>query len=282
MTTPMLEPMTVGGILDRAFRLYKDNFLRYVAIVAVIEIPIGLVLVVASALFYSGVPFDPEAAETPSAPNIAMMLVGMAGLLFAALLSIIGQHLVNAALIKSVSESYLGGDTTVVQAYRFILPRVGWLLLAAFLIIWATGLGMILCVVPGVLLALFFSLTMPAIVTEDLNTIDGMKRSWQLVSGNLGKVFLVGLIVVLINLVIGALFLAAGALIGVFAPANNMAATQVVQHTINIIPQILTTPIAAAATILLYYDLRIRKEGFDLEMLAQSLGAEATSNAPIA
>ena len=43
-------------------------------------------------------------------------------------------------------------------------------------------------------------------------------------------------------------------------------------------------PIGAAASILLYYDLRIRKEGFDLDMLAQSLGLEtaaADEQAPI-
>jgi hypothetical protein len=37
--------------------------------------------------------------------------------------------------------------------------------------------------------------------------------------------------------------------------------------------QILAIPISTAASILLYYDLRIRKEGFDLQMLAQSMTA---------
>lgn len=280
MTTPLLEPMTVGGILDRTFRLYRENVLRYIAIVAVIEIPIGLVLMVASALFYSSILPARMGEEGPARPNVAMMLTGSAALMFAALLSIIGQHLANAALIRSVSESYLGGDATVGQAYRFILPRIGWILLAALLISVAMGVGLVLCVVPGVLLALFFALTIPAIVTENLNTFDGMKRSWSLVSGNLGKVFLVGLILFLINFVIGALFGTVGGLVGGFALRDNPVAAQVLQQTINIIPQILTMPIAAAAWILLYYDLRIRKEGFDLEMLAQSLGQGGATDAP--
>lgn len=280
MTTPLLEPMTVGGILDRTFRLYRENVLRYIAIVAVIEIPIGLVLMVASALFYSSLLPIREAGDDPARPNVALMLTGSAALMFGAFLGVIGQHLANAALIRSVSESYLGGDATVGQAYRFILPRIGWILLAALLISLATGVGLLFCVVPGVLVALFFGLTMPAIVTENLNTFDGMKRSWSLVSGNLGKVFLVGLIVFLINFVIGLLFGAVGSLTAVLALAKNPVAGQVLQQTISVVPQVLTMPIGAAAMILLYYDLRIRKEGFDLEMLARSLGEGGATDAP--
>jgi hypothetical protein len=47
-----------------------------------------------------------------------------------------------------------------------------------------------------------------------------------------------------------------------------------VQQLVSIIPQILATPIGASAFILLYYDLRIRKEGFDLEMLARSMSSD--------
>jgi hypothetical protein len=39
---------------------------------------------------------------------------------------------------------------------------------------------------------------------------------------------------------------------------------------------LLLTPISAIAVTLLYYDFRIRKEGFDLEILSQSIAGPAT------
>ena len=42
MPSTNFEPMSVGEIIDRTFKIYKSNFLRIVAIVAVIQIPLGL------------------------------------------------------------------------------------------------------------------------------------------------------------------------------------------------------------------------------------------------
>ena len=46
-----------------------------------------------------------------------------------------------------------------------------------------------------------------------------------------------------------------------------------VSQSAGVLARILSAPIGAAAYVLLYYDLRIRKEGFDLQMLAQSVGS---------
>ena len=46
------------------------------------------------------------------------------------------------------------------------------------------------------------------------------------------------------------------------------------------IVQILLYPVLAVTVTLLYYDLRIRKEGFDIEMMASELGGRAPAAAP--
>ena len=59
------------------------------------------------------------------------------------------------------------------------------------------------------------------------------------------------------------------------------AAHTMVTGLFEIAGTILATPISAVAFILLYYDLRIRKEGFDLEMLSQTLGGSAPAPPPV-
>jgi hypothetical protein len=46
-----------------------------------------------------------------------------------------------------------------------------------------------------------------------------------------------------------------------------------IQQVLNL----LVAPFSSIAWILLYYDLRIRKEGFDLEVLAKSMSAPGAS-----
>ena len=41
---------------------------------------------------------------------------------------------------------------------------------------------------------------------------------------------------------------------------------------VSIISSVITTPFMAAVLVLIYFDLRVRKEGFDLELLSQGVG----------
>ncbi len=50
------EPMSIGGILDRTFRIYKDSFIRFITIVAVIQVPIALLAIISTSAFQRGVP----------------------------------------------------------------------------------------------------------------------------------------------------------------------------------------------------------------------------------
>jgi len=258
MTTQQFEPMSSGQILDRVFRLYKGNFVRFIAIVAIIKVPLALLTMIW--LVTGGL-------------STIGLIVGPLALAF---LGIVGQSLCSGALMKSVSESYLGNEVTVSESYRFILPKLGTLVWASILVGLIVAVGFLLLVVPGVIFMLWYYLAIPAIVLEGLKARRGMGRSRLLVKGNLGKVFVIGLVVFLIGLIVGSVFQYGGSILaGAVAGTNITASTLIIQLS-SLVGQILVMPIGAAAAILLYYDLRIRKEGFDLEMLAQSLGAGRT------
>jgi hypothetical protein len=176
-------------------------------------------------------------------------------------------------LVRGISEGYLGRDVSVGQAYGFVLPKALSLIGAALLVGLIATLGYILCIVPGVIFSLWYALTAPSIVIENLRAGAGMRRSKQLASGNLGRIFLVLLVVALISWVFGFTFQMIGQYVAAWLLAPSPVAATALQQLLQVIPAILVMPIGAAASVLLYYDLRIRKEGFDLEMLAERLAS---------
>jgi len=293
------EPMSIGRILDRTFRIYKSNFIRFIAIVAIIQVPIALLMTISTSVLQRGAPaqqeidfeqlkqdarLNPEdidveelrtrfdnTTEEESSP--IMFIFGGIGMAVGGILSMLGHVLCRGALTKSVSESYLGNEITVGEAYRFVWPKFLTLIGAGILIVLAVYAGLLLLIVPGIIFGLWYTLTTPAIVVENLKARKGMSRSKALVSGNLGKVFSVGFLIIVISWVVSIPFGFAGGFLGSILFSNNMMLMTFVNQLASVIGQILIVPIGATAYILLYYDLRIRKEGFDLQMLANSIGS---------
>ncbi len=293
------EPMSIGRILDRTFKIYKDNFIRFITIVATIQVPIALLMIVSASVLQRGVPVRKEAdsrqssryaRQNPENINIeerrtrfnntskdeynpSVFLIGGIGMMVTSILSMLGHILCRGALIESVSESYLGTEITVGQAYRFVWPKFLNLIGAGILVALVVHMGLLLLVVPGIIFALWYALTTPAIVVENLKVIEGMSRSKALASGNLGKILSVGFLVIVISWVVGIPFGIAGNFLGRILFFNNILLMTFIYQLTAVVGQILIVPIGAIAYILLYYDLRIRKEGFDLEMLANSIGS---------
>ncbi len=289
MDPQQFEPMSIGRILDKTFTIYKNNFVRFITIVALIQVPIALINLMFTPLMHGGVSqpvaetrdsgriegvsesgsrFD--ASGSPSGHPVAII----SSTVVAVFLAIVGNMLCQAALTKSVSESYLNREISVGQAYRFVLPKLLTLIGASLLTGLVVGVGLLLLVVPGVIFSLWFYLTTPSIVVEGQGVLGGMSRSRALVSGNLGKVFLVGFLVTAITLVISMPLGTVSSIGAMFLWRDSPMVGAIVNQFANVISQVLAMPIGASAFILLYYDLRIRKEGFDLEMLAQSMSAE--------
>jgi len=294
------EPMSIGRILDRTFKIYRDNFIRFITIVATIQVPIALLMIVSASVLQRGVPVRKEvdsrqssryAGQNPQNIDIeerrtrfnntsedgyspSVFLIGGIGMMVTGILSMLGHILCRGALTKSVSESYLGTEITVGQAYRFVWPKFLTLIGAGILVVLVVFLGLLLLVVPGIIFGLWFALTTPAIVVENLKAIEGMSRSKALASGNLGKILSVGFLVIVISWVAGIPFGLAGSFLGRILFFNNIMLMTFVKQLTSVVGQILIVPIGAIAYILLYYDLRIRKEGFDLEMLANSIGSK--------
>lgn len=299
MPAQEFEPMSIGRILDHTFRIYKNNFIRFITIVAIIQVPLALLMAITTSALQRGAPARQHAyveksgqdAERDSrdadfeesktrpddvweeGPNPAIFLFAGIGMAVIGILSMLGHVLSRGALTKSVSESYLGNEISVGDAYRFVWPKFLTLVGAGILVVLVVYAGLLLLIVPGIIFGLWYSLTTTAIVVENLKAVKGMSRSKALVSGNLGKVFSIAFLIVLISWVVSIPFTLVANFVGAILFSGNMMVRTFVNQLASVIAQILIVPIGAIAYILLYYDLRIRKEGFDLQMLANSIGS---------
>jgi hypothetical protein len=285
--------MSIGDILDRTVRLYQRYFLHLIGIASVpYLLLIPIVVMVSPPLF---VMQDPAALLRPA---VIVGLVGL-GLLFVWL-----NFASMGALARSVSERFLGGAPTIWAAYRAVLRRslaliwayflfglvlIGGLLLAAVLIGISVGVGGaaglvvaiplgFLTVVGLILLALRFLLVTQVIVIEDRRGTGALGRSWDLMRGHFWR----GVLILIFAAVLGGILgLVLSVPVGIVAGlGSNPVARAVVQQVVQQLGNILAVPFGSIAFTLLYYDSRIRKEAFDLEMMARDLGAAAPRVAP--
>jgi hypothetical protein len=228
-TMSRFQPMNLGDILNTTFNLYRDNFALFAGICAVIVIP-QAILVSVFAISHSTL----------------FVLLGF-------LISLAVPFLLTGALAQAVSARYLGRPMTIAQAYEAlgagtILTLVGVSFLSAFLVL----IGLIVVIIPGIYIAVRFTVASQAVVLERQGVTDSLRRSWNLVEGNWWRVF--GIVIV-VTILVGVLEAIAGRVVG--GVAGNALGTGLSTALIGILIQ----PIQAIALTLLYYDLRIRKEG---------------------
>lgn len=252
---PRFEAMTSGALLDRMFRLYGENFTLLLGIVAVSYAPIfGLQLV---------------------AQAVGLSLKGFAGPLIMALASfgvlllilLVAYPLAEGAATYAISQRYLGRSVTIGQAYRRSCARWGTLLNAQVSVGLRVLGGTLLLIVPGILCALSYMTTIPAVMLEGGKARVSMKRSWELTQGGRGKVLGVMIVAGVLQWIPG---LAVMLLLGLVVDRQS-AAGQLLVQVLGNLASLVVLPLGVIGPLLLYYDFRIRKEGFDLEMLGQAL-----------
>lgn len=296
--------MNVGELLDATFSLYRRNFLLIAAISAVVQLPYAVIQFVLfqvtgfstaqsalSALSNNSRTFTSEQLHTLEGLLVNIVIVDSVLIVLSLLLVL---PLAEAATTRAVSDRYLERAATVGSSYAAAIRRLGPLivqsliLIALFVVVFGgafaalllfgaiaggagVAIGALLVIAAVVFLIAVYvrtSLAAPAIVLEGLSGWRGLTRSWKLVRGISWRIFgirvLVALIAGIIEAVLGGLLSLAGA-------SLDSNGRLILQEIIGTFATVFIGPITYIAVTLLYYDTRIRKEGFDIEMLAQSL-----------
>ena len=284
MSETELRPLTAGELLDHSFGIFRRLF-----------VPLVVIQVICS-----GIPFLLNVYGAARGGT----RIGFTFVVY--LIAFVLGALASAATAWLISESYLGRDLAPGAALRRAVPRMGAVMVLSLglgLVVMVSALPALLAVAgggafaglalqeggspgqagTGALLMLAglallvvpvfvfsgLSVATPALVLEDIGAGKAMSRSWALTKGF--RLRIVGLLfVVLIVLMIP--FLAIGAMGGAFQAEPSTGSVVLVTVASGLV-SLVVGPLLYCVLTLVYYDLRVRKEAFDLEMLAAGLPA---------
>jgi len=294
MTTPALRPLSTPELLDRTFSLYRSRFLLFIGIIAV---PNLLTLVVNLAHIAA----DPTAFSLQTMSSLSASYFVWTAVTIVVSLAVLAASMGATAI--AVSHVYLERPITVVDALSRVmrriprlvlmmliigvtvgvLPMLGVMITALLLAIaWPLALVGVPLAIGGlvfaVIVALMWSLAVPVAAIEDKGIRAALARSAQLTRDDRLRILLVAVLFVVIIWVVQILIsLPVGILVFVYAAARGGTAgfvpawLQVFTVVSSLIAQCIVGPLMTIAFVVLYYDNRVRKEAFDLELMMADL-----------
>ena len=241
------EPLGIGQILDRGFKLVRSVYASSLGV-------IGIMAIVGVLGAFAGVGMEQFSGEEADFSVIPMSFWG--GLI---LFGLINVYLYFLLIFRICFAAFGRGDMldSMLFSFRKLLPAI----FMYFLYILAIMVGFVLLLVPGMILMISLSLCFYIMAIEDLGPIDSLKRSHELVWGNWWRttiVFTVSGIIVMV------FFLLVGILVGVLAATGGDENLVFANALIGFL-QPLVYPILFSFGLVIYNDLIIRKEGTDLE-----------------
>jgi hypothetical protein len=280
MDAAELRPLAIGELLDLAIRIYRARFASLVKAVAVVVAPVS---VLGALVQVSASPDANNLVRTPgdTAPDtlgdLGDFWAFLAGILVVGLLTFVASQLATAASLRIVSGAYLDEEPEWRESLRFAVSKLRSLLWLAVVFAVLLGLATLACIVPGIYFYVAWAVAVPVLLIEDVRGRRALKRSRALVRGRWWSTAAV----VVLSLILAAIVQAAlsGLLLGVLARGGNDVVDAVAGAVANTAASALTTPFTAAVIAAVYFDLRVRKEGFDLELLARRVGVEPPAGA---
>ena len=248
-----IRAMSLGELLDTGFQLVRNHFVQLVSIAAIVYVPLAVMQAIFTAQAQSG-------GAKPSAVAITAIVVAVLG--FAVL-----SPIVTVAITYTLGEVYQGRTTTVGEAMRqavsILLPLLGTSLLSGLLV----AVGLLLLAIPGIWLLLGLIALSQVMIFERRFGMAAIKRSLELLKGHrmrAGGVLLVG------GLVTSALGFAFNLVAG-FVPYAGPIASGLASAVGN--------TFLAAVSVVLYFDIRCRKEAFEIEHLSRLVRADGPRQA---
>lgn len=315
MPAVVLQPLNLGELLDRMFSLYRKNFLLFFGIMLLPSV-LAMVVGVITALFRSPL-IAPKTGSPAMIKTVAVTAIGGFALVMIAYWIVYSVAL--GASTFAVGDVYLGRSATIGASYRRIRGRVRrllWLIVLVGLrivgvfVVLSMGFGLLMVplatlgrgVAAGVLaglgtvmlvfaaiavmfwLMLRYSISIPSLVLEDVPPRQAIRRSVQLMKGNYLRCFLLLLltsIIAYVSLIVfqGPFYVAILMTAQHGQPAVWLLSLSSVSGALG---QALSAPLIMIGLVLLYYDIRVRKEAFDLQLMMSLVDQGGTQPASAA
>ena len=301
---PALRPMSTAQVLDRTFHVYRNHFPLLAGIGVLLPV---LLFVLRLAAFPLGYPPRGAALRDPFVFwTIFLEYMGAFILVY-----VIGHAITGGATVYAVSRLHLGEHVTIADAYRKTLPRFWSMLrIAINIYLRVTGVGILtlgasvllsfgidtflgflgvgsntaavtigvivvtLATLGGIFWMLYlyskYCLAIPACLLEGLPARPALRRSRFLAHGALKRISLIYLLAAVLGLVLSTVLWLPSQFYGAYFP-HSLNVAVFLRSIGSFLAGALAGPIATIAVALVYYDQRIRKEAFDLQLMMDSI-----------
>jgi len=268
--TTALRPLSTGELLDRTFFLYRSHFGLFVGIFALPHLVV---------LAFQCVGLGFQSPGNQLANIFSTFLFSMGALLLTVIVSAASQ----AATVVAVSQVHLDRPASVMDSFARVKGEIVGVIGLSMLVGLGVGFGLIALIVPGILLALMWSLAVPVKILENKGATDAMSRSSDLTKGDRGRIFVIWLLFIVLSIAVSWLLqwpiLLAGG-ISARGMQRMAAGWQAASLVATFVSQCLVGPLATIAFSLVYYDERVRKEAFDLQLMMTTLDASGLPASP--
>src|SRR2546422_7241927 len=208
----------LGEVISKTFEVYRRDFAKYFVLFAVVGVIVQVVTTLAQQAFVL-----PTLPVNPTPQQFSSWFSALFGPLFLLIavifvVNIVFSTIAEGSAIRLASEQITKGQVNLGASIRFAVSKL--------LSIWALSiivgiivlLGIIALIIPGIILAIMYSLALPVLLIEKKGVTESMGRSRQLVSHRWGKTFgtflVLGIIVLIASLIFSAITAPLGIIIG--------------------------------------------------------------------
>ena len=242
---PTIREVTIGDVFSTTVDVVFKNILPLFALAGLFYLPTLIFQ------YYN----QPDFADPLNIDYFASGMGGILGLLFQfALIAAM-----TSAVFAALQGNKVGIGPSITQGLARMFPVLGVSILTGLAIM----VGFVFLIIPGIIVSIMLCLSVPAVVVERGGVFAAMSRSSELTSGYRWKIFGLYLVALVVLLIIATIFGAVVSLVG-FGLNGNMLALLITGWVVDVVIGVFS----AALTAVLYFKLRMAKEGLDLGQIA--------------
>lgn len=300
-----LRPLRLGEIYDGAFRIIRFNPKATVgSAVLVATVTMMLPVVVTAILTWTiGTTFDAADSSDSSVSDDIGTIGGLLTLGLGAILQIFGLLFVTGMIVHVTAAAAVGRRLTLEQAWAATRGK-RWRLVGLTLLLWVMTLALVTVFVVGLVLAFVaatttaavvftivwslvfvagmlwfwirvYYLPVPALMLEPVGVIGSIGRGFRLTRKQFWRTFGIALLTYVIAQIGGSMLtapLSVGGQFVIIALGDEYAllGLVVLQALTSVVSAAFVAPFSAAVASLQYVDQRMRKEGFDVELMTRA------------
>jgi hypothetical protein len=281
------RPMGVSDLFDEAFDLYKSNFLLFLGASAIAYVPLQAVL-----LYFLTPSLNAWGQESQSS-NVgfdqAMQFLSRQFVSYSSIFAVYSVLYVifSAPTVFVIGQRYLGRDVTIGQAYFEAIRRAFSVIVGVIVAGIPIAIGSAFCLFPGMaVLCRWLCLPQVLVLERRMSPFAAIARANRLGREQFWRCAGVLTMLSFVSIAISLAFEAVLYLLLTFVPLGSLpglgdTATQmnIANQVAGTVSTLLVTPFMWAVLTVVYYDIRIRQEGYDMEIIAEQLGLEIRRDA---